>query len=296
MPKIKYREWKPKPSSVEAVRSANEILEEYREKGFELSLRQLYYQFVQKNLIANTEESYKRLGSIITNARDNGLVDWYDIEDRGRSVYHLPHYDSGEDFVKTVVDRFHLDLWEGQPVKVMVWVEKDALSDIISRVSNRWDCAYFACKGYVSSSAMWYAAQSMLTDDCAEWVILHLGDHDPSGIDMTRDIQERLNLYLGNPRSWQVKTTVEVSRIALNMDQIEEYNPPPNPAKITDSRFKEYQSEYGDESWELDALSPEVLDSLIDEAIQEQIRYSQKYRDRVRKQERIKKQLQGLKF
>jgi hypothetical protein len=86
-------------------------------------------------------------------------------------------------------------------------------------------------------------------------VIIHLGDHDPSGIDMSRDIEDRLSLF--------AECNVEVRRIALNMDQIDEFNPPPNPAKTTDSRFGEYAARFGNESWELDALRPEMLIDLI---------------------------------
>lgn len=86
-------------------------------------------------------------------------------------------------------------------------------------------------------------------------VILHFGDHDPSGLDMTRDIRDRLSLF-GAPG-------VDVRRLALNMDQVEEHEPPPNPAKETDSRFANYQAEFGDESWELDALEPTILAGLV---------------------------------
>jgi hypothetical protein len=89
-------------------------------------------------------------------------------------------------------------------------------------------------------------------------VLLHFGDHDPSGIDMTRDIQDRLNVF---------GAKVEVERIALTMEQVEQYGPPPNPAKLTDSRCAEYVSNYGNESWELDALEPPVLAALIREHV-----------------------------
>lgn len=79
--------------------------------------------------------------------------------------------------------------------------------------------------------------------------------HDPSGIDMTRDITERLNDTFGVP------TTIK--RIALNKDQIDLYNPPPNPAKLTDSRVGGYIQKYGSLSWELDALEPRVITELI---------------------------------
>lgn len=90
--------------------------------------------------------------------------------------------------------------------------------------------------------------------------MIHLGDHDPSGIDMTRDNFKRLSMFAGRE--------VTVERIALNWDQVEEYDPPPNPAKMTDSRYEGYRSAYGDDSWELDALDPRVIQQLIVEHVE----------------------------
>lgn len=102
---------------------------------------------------------------------------------------------------------------------------------------------------------MWSAAQRFIGQDYRDnRVIIHLGDHDPSGIDMTRDIQERLQMFGAD---------AYVKRVALTMNQIGTYNPPPNPAKITDSRASKYIDEYGNESWELDALEPQVITDLI---------------------------------
>jgi hypothetical protein len=80
---------------------------------------------------------------------------------------------------------------------------------------------------------------------------------------MTRDNGDRLATF-----SWG---DVEVQRIALNRDQIDAYNPPPNPAKITDSRANDYIRKHGNLSWELDALSPSVLVGLIRAAIEPHI-------------------------
>jgi hypothetical protein len=49
------------------------------------------------------------------------------------------------------------------------------------------------------------------------------------------------------------------------MAQVEEVSPPPNPAKVTDSRCAGYQDQYGDECWELDALDPNYIGELIAE-------------------------------
>jgi hypothetical protein len=109
---------------------------------------------------------------------------------------------------------------------------------------------------------MWVAAQRMIRRRGQPTTVLHLGDHDPSGVDMSRDIEDRLSLF-GAP--------VRFKRIALNMAQVEEHQPPPNPAKLTDSRSGPYVAEFGDESWELDALSPTVLAGLIEGEIRERL-------------------------
>jgi hypothetical protein len=153
-----------------------------------------------------------------------------------------------------------LDLWREQPCYVEVWVEKDALVDVVRKACAGTRTPFFSCRGFSSQSAMWRAAERFKAKQDKKCIILHLGDHDPSGLDMTRDIQERL-IYFG--------AGVQVQRIALNMEQVDTYNPPPNPAKETDSRYKGYQLKYGVKSWELDALRPEVIESMIDEHIKQ---------------------------
>lgn len=152
------------------------------------------------------------------------------------------------------------ELWENQSKRVEVWIEKDALVGVIEGICNETDVPHFSCRGYVSDSEMWRAGRRILrhTRDGAGQpvIILHLGDHDPSGIDMTRDIQGRLELFSDY-------ADLEVRRIALTMEQVKEQRPPPNPAKITDSRYEGYSARYGNESWELDALEPQFISSLI---------------------------------
>ncbi len=297
---IKYKEWNPSGDSQAIVTKANEILEEYTEQGYDLSLRQLYYQFVARDLIPNTEKSYKKLGDIISKARDAGMIDWDLIKDRGRSLYGHTHYDSGEDFLEQMADRLHCNWWEGQDRHVQVWVEKEALANVISRAASAWDVDYFPCKGYMSSSSIWEMGRRMLLSGCDNWIVIHLGDHDPSGIDMTRDISDRLALYScpmrgENPFHYD-EPEIEVRRIALNMDQIDEYNPPPNPAKITDTRARKYIAEYGDESWELDALEPSVIVKLIETHIQSAINDFDLFEKRKEYQNEIRQKLREVQF
>lgn len=248
--------------SLTIIETANAICAEYQAQGFNLTLRQVYYQFVARDLLPNSQKSYKRLGSIINDARLAGLMDWSYIQDRTRSVRGtFAGFVNPGQFIDQVVEEYNEALWEGQTYRPEVWVEKDALVDVIGQACAETRTPYFSCRGYVSQSEMYDAAKRVQRRRRQGLVpvVIHLGDHDPSGIDMSRDIRDRLELMSWGP--------VEVRRIALNMDQIEAYEPPPNPAKLTDSRGSAYVEEFGDESWELDALEPRVLTRLIQDEL-----------------------------
>ena len=96
------------------------------------------------------------------------------------------------------------------------------------------------------------------TEQGKNCILIYLGDFDPSGTDMSRDIEERLGAF---------EAIVDVQRIALNQDQIDFYQPPPAPAKTTDSRAKKFIAKHGKHSWELDALKPGVIEGLITDTI-----------------------------
>lgn len=240
---------------------ANAIIVEYEKQGYALTLRQLYYQHVARGLIKNTPQSYDRLGALINDARLAGLISWTSIVDRGRNLKGINTLSGPAECVAKAREGFALDLWADQPVRAEVWVEKEALVDVVGRICNELRVDFFACKGYNSQSEQWAAGRRLAAyvTKGQRPVVFHLGDHDPSGIDMTRDNQERLSLFAG--------VDVQVVRLALNMNQVEKYNPPPNPAKMTDSRFADYERKFGNESWELDALDPRVIHNLIEDAI-----------------------------
>ena len=257
IPHLEYVSKEFSRSSQNVIAQANLILSEYADQGYDLTLRQLYYQFVSRDLLPNTQQAYKRLGSIVSDARLAGLVDWDAIVDRTRNVRRVDTWTDPESILSTAADSYKIDLWERQPVRIEVWIEKDALIGVIERPCMEFRVPHFSCRGFVSQSEMWSAGRRMMMyrHEGHEPIVIHLGDHDPSGIDMTRDIRERLEMFSeGN---------VKVSRIALNMDQVEKYDPPPNPAKMTDSRARGYVTEYDYNSWELDALEPNVLSALI---------------------------------
>jgi hypothetical protein len=300
--KIVYENKRFGPAKLKTIAQANEILEEYERQGYDLTLRQLYYQFVSRDLIPNNERSYKNLGTTINDARLAGLIDWDHIVDRTRNVRSVQHWADPAAIIDATARSFRVSLWEAQNDYVEVWIEKDALVGVIIGICTELDVPYFSCRGYTSQSEMWAAAQQRLLGPVTEGkrvTILHLGDHDPSGIDMTRDIQDRLQLFIATDyarnrgkadprwdsysevnqdltlRQWvnEAYDRLTINRIALTMSQVNQYNPPPNFAKLSDSRAgvrKDgsvipggYVDTYGWESWELDALEPAVLIELI---------------------------------
>lgn len=256
MPKICYTPRNFSASSQKLIDTANSIIAEYTAQGYELTLRQLYYQMVARDIIQNKQTEYKRLGSIINDARLAGLIDWNRIQDLTREMRKVSHWTSPADIVEACAASYRIDKWATQRYRPEVWIEKDALRNVVERVCTEEDVPYFSCRGYTSQSEMWVAAQRLLG-----WrkqgqipVIIHLGDHDPSGVDMTRDIRDRMAVF---------GLSLDVRRVALNMDQILQHDPPPNPAKTTDSRFEGYITLFGEESWELDALDPTTLADII---------------------------------
>lgn len=261
MPKICYSSKNFSATSLDIIDKANVIIDDYLAQGFRLTLRQLFYQFVSRGLISNQQREYKRLGSIMNDARLAGMIDWDALEDRTRNLRSLSHWDSPSEIISACAQQFRVDKWKNQQYRPECWIEKDALIGVINGVCNELDVPHFSCRGYTSQSEMWAGAMRLRSwiDNGQTPVILHFGDHDPSGVDMTRDIRERLEMFMGG-------TTVD--RLALNMNQIEDYNPPPNPAKLTDSRSNAYIAEFGNESWELDALEPQVMVDLIRDYIE----------------------------
>ncbi len=260
MPKIAYKDINFREGTLAIIDAANAIIDEYTAQGYVLTLRQLYYQFVSRDIIANKQSEYDRLGSIINDGRLAGLIDWEALEDRTRNLEALSHWDGPADIIETVSKSHQIDRWDDQNSHVEVWIEKEALAGVFERICQQYDVAFFSCRGYVSQSEMWAAAERLIRyeEGGKETLIFHFGDHDPSGIDMTRDIRERMALF---------GSAVHVERVALNMDQVRQYRPPPNPAKLTDSRCRDYILNYGRHSWELDALRPEILHDLVERSI-----------------------------
>lgn len=249
-------------SSLDRIALANAIIAEYQQEGLTLTLRQLYYQFVSRAHLENTERNYKALGNLVAKGREAGLISWQAIEDRGRKSVRVSGESDPRNVLYGLERKIVIDPWLDQEIYPEVWIEKDALTGTIENVCQQYRVTYLACRGYLSASESWRGGQRFrqASEAGKKPVIIHLGDHDPSGLDMTRDNQIRSSLFSGHG--------VDIRRIALNMDQIERYRPPPNPAKESDTRAQEYRKAYGNSSWELDALEPRMISGLVRKELQ----------------------------
>lgn len=189
-----YESKKISPDRKAAMAVANSICEEYASQGLVLTLRQLYYQHVARGLVPNEQREYDRLGDLCKDARMNGLMDWDYLIDRTRNLMSWKTYKGPEEAMKEFAEKYHRDMWAPQHQRIEVWVEKDAAIGVVEGVCSANSVPYFSCRGYTSVSEIHSAAQRLRwhIENGNQVTILHIGDHDPSGLDMTRDIEDRL--------------------------------------------------------------------------------------------------------
>lgn len=292
--KIKFREVKLSKLNKIRLDQINSIIREYQDEGYVLTLRQLYYQLVSRDVIPNQQKEYAKLSNLLKEGRMGGIVDWNSIEDRLRRPYSPPSWNSPKEIIESAASQYMKPRMEGQEKYIEVWVEKDALSGVLKRVTSKYHIPILVNRGYSSISAMFdsYKRFKSAITNGQECVVLYLGDFDPSGVDMIRDIKDRTTEFLVKDyidsyetkedkkketeersnyfREW-INQRFSIVPIALTEEQIEQYDPPPNPAKITDPRAEKYISKHGRTSWEVDALRPEVLNQVLTDAIEERI-------------------------
>lgn len=134
MPKIQYKEINFRGKSLELINLVNQVINEYKNQGYELTLRQTYYQLVARGYIPNNERSYKNIGNLINDGRLAGLIDWYSIVDRTRNLRGNSHWDKPEDVIASARYSYLLNKWDGQPNYVEVWVERMHLLILLVRL------------------------------------------------------------------------------------------------------------------------------------------------------------------
>lgn len=244
-----------------------EIISQYRTR---LTLRQIFYRLVAAGVIPNTVNEYKRLSKILVKARMEGVIPFEAIEDRSRRFIGGDHeYIEAKDHFQNALNYFrHCDecynrpFWEAQPGYIEVWLEKEALSSLFHQITRKFKLVLAPCRGYSSLTYLHEAAKRLVSIKGRAVWILYFGDFDPSGLDIERDIGQRLT-GLG--------VDANIRRVAITKDQLVKYEIPPMPAKRSDCRTAKHIARHGDIAVELDALEPTVLENLVEQAILEHL-------------------------
>lgn len=259
-----WREYNTKKEGL--MYEAKKELDKY---GTALTLRQLYYRLVAQDIIENKQSQYQYLSEAVKQARLKGIVEWWQIEDRTRHSragdYMLQSPETKLKFraneLLDVADDYHRPLWEEQNKYVELWYEKEALANYFDSVASRYGITSFASRGYTGWTSLKEAYDRFSMNTDKECIILYFGDYDPSGMDIQRFIDEKLNTTFG--------LDIEVKRIGLTKEQIEEYQLPPQPAKSSDSRYDDFVASHGNMAVEVDALEPNVLKDLVRSNVKE---------------------------
>jgi hypothetical protein len=244
---------RPRAKTLELWDAISSVVADYER----MTVRQLFYQLVSREHIDKTEREYKRVSRTSVNMRRAGALPYKKIVDNNRDKVTARTQTGLVDALEDMAADYRRDPWLAQPRYVEVWVEKDALSGIIQPICTNHFVPFLACRGFTSETVRHITARKIITSEKPA-TILYLGDHDPSGRAMGDGLAEQLRGHGAD---------VTVQRIALEPDQIRQYNLPTRPSKKSDSRHHRFVEEYGNASVELDALPPDVLEALVTNAI-----------------------------
>ena len=244
-------------------------VKEYMDQHLEMlfTIRQLFYQMVAKKGYPNSRASYGHFSKALVEGRLEGEIDYERIIDMSRPEYfNDPEEEDATKELRRRVDELitglNVNIWKEQPVYLEVWIEKESLSRVIFPVCQKYNVNLIVGRGYSS-----YTQVAKAIDRFPEGKknhILYLGDHDPSGMHIQEKLASRLKGYA---KSMGKKVEIEVQRVALTFDQAKNLNLPSSKMKKLGQGSTVYRNSYGSEVWELDALEPPYLLTLIEDAI-----------------------------
>ena len=246
--------------SLELLEQVQKIMGSY---DFALTLRQIYYQLVAKQIIPNEQRYYKKLSRICVAGRDEGILPEEGFADRLREVDKLSSWVDLNEFMETVRRSYHKDKWQNQDRYLEIWTEKDALRGVLSQVTYQYDVSLMVARGQLSRTAIYEASKRYKTKSDKECYLFYCGDFDPSGLSIYDSIKKRLGDF---------GISINFERIALTEEQIEKYKLPSDPGKQSDPNYNKFVSLYGsDMVVELDSLPPDVLRDIIKDCITKNI-------------------------
>ncbi len=242
------------------------IVKEYQEQGMTQTLRGYYYDLV--GFIPNATEIYKRIGNLISDLRYSGHIDWEAMEDRARTTEIPQDFEDMKQLINAAINSYKLSRWSDQKFYVELFSEKDTMYSRLEPLANKYHIPLNINRGYASSSVIYDLSKRLKEkiENGKYVILLYVGDHDPSGLDMIKDIDKRITEFLENGQEY-TESNFKIVHVALTKKQVQEYNLPPNPAKLSDSRANKYIEKHGEVSWELDALKPQIMIKIVEDII-----------------------------
>lgn len=239
------------------IDQAHAILEAFNP----MTVRQVYYQLVSRQVIENTMAQYKSVSRALVNARLDGSIPWGWLEDRTRGARSNDgSYDNLADFAKYIQYYYKRDFWATQQKQLEVWEEKDALSSVFGDALYSYRVTYNVGRGFDGWDSIYKASRRYGSGENV--TVLYFGDFDPSGEEMCTSLKKRLAELGSHPT---------IYKVALTKEEVIRYNLPHDPTKASDSRSAKFVEKYGDMAVELDALPPDVLQARIREEVEKYV-------------------------
>lgn len=252
------RSWPP------IIAHAKQIVED---NPHPMTLRNLHYQLVsQRPEYKNTKDDYGRLGTLTAQARRDGLFPR--LLDTDRGISRPASWDSPGEIMRSALSSFRMDRQQNQDYRIYVATEKGGTEAQLERLVHGRGIPVLALGGQSGEELVTDVADEIadceISGDCEKPVIIiYSGDFDPSGLAIPRNFKSRLE-YRG--------VKVEVIRVGINHEDLEDLVASYNPVKPKDpnyKKFKAYCDELGIEvgQYELEALLPQDLDARIEAVI-----------------------------
>lgn len=226
-----------------------------------MTVRQVFYRLTVRSVVPKTENQYKNtVCRLLANMRRDEVVPYGWVADNTRWVRRAQTYDSMEEALRQTARTYRRSLWSEGDVYVEIWLEKEALAGVLVEETDRWDIPLYVTRGYPSLSYLHEAAET-INDIGKPTILYYFGDHDPSGVDISRNVREGIKEFVDRPE------LVTFKRVAVRREQIEAWNLPTRPTKRSDSRSKNFDGR----SVEVDAIPPKALRGLVRECVERHV-------------------------
>jgi hypothetical protein len=272
-----YAPWRPQNKTVRLIRQVKQALDEYQ-AYLPLTARQIFYRLVGTHGYPKTEAAYKKLCEHMVRARRAKMIPFDNIRDDGISIMSHAHYADEDAFYKHVHDEgkaYKRDKLARQGLDIRVYCEAAGMMPQLERVCEPYSVPVYSCSGFDSLSGKYELKESCWRSFVyrgRQTVILHLGDHDPSGESIFNDglVKDIHAFLVEDVPHKDPRDVADFERVALVEGHIRKYNLDTEPPKSTDSRTANWKGAYTG-ACQLEALPPDKLAELLENAIKRRL-------------------------